>query len=131
MKNKKWTWLAVAMLAALAPAVAFAGYKQSVAVTCDDRVSSCWGMLLSTQNSTDNVQEIYCSTNGRKVAGVFTREASCFAKTVGGTQRSCTSTAPAMADAAAAVSFESHVSFSWSNGECTNITVRNTSAASP
>lgn len=129
MNNKKWTWLAVAMLAALAPAVAFAGFKESVNVTCDDRISSCWGMLNATQNSTGNVQEIYCETKGLK--GVVTRETKCFAKIAAGTQRSCTSNAPAMADAAASVSFESLVSFTWSNGECTNITVRNTSAAAP
>jgi hypothetical protein len=131
MNNKKWIWLAVAMLAALAPAVAFAGKRESIAVTCEGGAlsGSCWGMLLAAHTSTDGVQEIHCDTSARR--GVATRDVSCFAKTAGGVQRACTSTAAAIADAAAAVSFESYVRFSWSSGECTSIWVRNTSAAAP
>lgn len=74
MNNKKWTWLAVAMLAALAPAVAFAGYKSAKLVSCTGNVAngSCEGMLLAVHNSSDNDQEISCETRARK--GVVNRD---------------------------------------------------------
>jgi hypothetical protein len=118
----------------LAAGAAMAGYKLSsqVSVTQNaDGSGSARGALGSARNSVDSLQYIGCE-HYVYTSPFFVDTMHCFARTSAGVVATCYSTEPTFIAAAASMSGDSYVSFTFdSNAVCTSFVVGHKSQYEP
>ncbi|MCP3143010.1 hypothetical protein [Pyxidicoccus xibeiensis] len=112
-------------LLALAPAVAQAGGKCTSPVTVDATNRWARGALGSARNSTDAIQNIYCTVYSWGYA-------FCSARDSASVTGSCGTSDPVYVNMLQAMTSDSYVYFGWdAAGTCTNLIVQNSSCLDP
>jgi hypothetical protein len=117
-------WAGTVAVGILATASVMAGNRFAPVVFIDDGVRFASGSLGGAHNTADRVQLIGCTV------GPFIT--NCVARNSAGLTRSCFTSDTVLIANARAINGSSILSFSWNaNGQCTGITVENTSRVPP
>lgn len=109
--------------------LAWAGYKVPIAVQVDAPTRFAYGALGTAHNNTNTIEYIGC-----KVTTYMSGSATltCSARDSGSEFGSCTSSAPALVEAARSISSDSYIRFTWlSTGECATLEVQHYSDLEP
>lgn len=123
------TAIGVGLAAALASAVAFAGFRVNWEVGVDTVSRNAWGSLGSARNSADGVQYIGCSV---AVFTYGTPSVYCSARNAAGTSVACASTDAAIVAQAQSIKGDSYLFFVWDEaGYCNYLYVDNVSHVAP
>jgi hypothetical protein len=116
-----------AVLLALIPAAAMAGYKSNYPVAVNPTARYAYGDAAATRNSADGTSWLYCTVSGAAIAQLW-----CGARDSAGHYGSCVSNSAALITAATSANGDSYFWFSWdANGNCTQLEIDNGSPYQP
>lgn len=121
--------VAGAVGALLAGTAAWAGYKSTYYVGVDTTSREAYGSFGSARASADSVQYIGCAVQGFSNG---TNYVLCQARNANNVSAYCSSSEPALVNAATALSDGSYMYLNWdANGTCTYLYVSNASQWAP
>jgi hypothetical protein len=117
----------MAVLAAISTQVS-AGAKYTPQVYVNTAGGYAYGSMVGAHNSTDTVQQIYCTTE-KWPSSNGSSHTWCYAMNSAGTSALCSTWDSHLVEATMAMSDESYISFRWdtTNGNCTHIRIENSS----
>jgi hypothetical protein len=122
--------LGLVAVASLVGVKAFAGYRWGSPVIIDTTNRSAQGTMGTVRASSDSVQSIGCAV--RASAGNPNATVNCYATDAAGNSVQCFASDPIFAQAASAMTDDSHLVFKWNgSGTCTYLSVENYSSNAP